>query len=44
MNPDVRAFVANPSNHAYIELAMKFADLGTEKLRNIAEGILEITL
>jgi transcriptional regulator with XRE-family HTH domain len=43
MEPTVREFVANPANHSYIELAMKFADMEVDKLRNIAETILEIT-
>ncbi|MFP4322443.1 MAG: helix-turn-helix domain-containing protein [Anaerolineales bacterium] len=44
MDPQVRQFVANPSSHAYIELAMKLAEMDTNKLRNIAENLLEITL
>jgi transcriptional regulator with XRE-family HTH domain len=43
MEPTVREFVANPANHSYIELAMKFADMDVDKLRTIAETILEIT-
>lgn len=43
MDPEVRQFVAKPSNHRYIELAMRFADMEIDKLRQIAESILEIT-
>ncbi len=44
MDPHVRQFVANPSSHPYIELAMKLAEMDTSKLRDIAENLLEITL
>jgi transcriptional regulator with XRE-family HTH domain len=44
MNPEVREFVAAPANHAYIELAMKLAQMDTRKLREIAEMMLDITL
>lgn len=44
MPPDLRDFIANPSSHSYIELAMKLAAMDTAKLRTIAENILEITL
>lgn len=43
MDPEVRHFIAKPSNHRYIELAMKLADMEINKLRQIAESILEIT-
>jgi transcriptional regulator with XRE-family HTH domain len=44
MNPEVREFIAAPANHAYLELAMKLAQMDTQKLRGIAEMMLEITL
>lgn len=44
MPPEVRQFITKPSNHRYIELAIKLANMDTEKLRDIAEMILEITL
>ncbi|KAB2904332.1 MAG: transcriptional regulator [Anaerolineae bacterium] len=44
MPPEVRQFIAKPSNHRYIELAIKLAKMDTEKLRELAESILEITL
>ncbi len=37
-------FIAKPVNIPYIELAMRLSDMSAEKLRAIAEGILEITL
>jgi len=43
MEPELREFIANPSSHPYIALAMRLAALKTEKLRDIAEHILEIT-
>jgi transcriptional regulator with XRE-family HTH domain len=44
MEPELREFVSTPANHAYLELAMKFARMDTRKLREIAEMLLEITL
>lgn len=43
MPAEVRQFVSKPANIPYIDLAMKLEKLGTEKLRGIAESILEIT-
>ena len=43
MDPETRQFLTKPSNHRYIELAMKLANMGSDKLREIAESILEIT-
>lgn len=41
--PQVREFVLKPINRSYIEIAMKLADLPAGRLREIAEGLLEIT-
>lgn len=41
--PSLQEFVAKPINRPYIELAMRLNDLSVEKLRAIAEGLLEIT-
>ena len=41
--PEVRAFVSKPVNLPYLELAMRLSDLSAEKLRGVAEGLLEIT-
>ncbi|MEN4100466.1 MAG: helix-turn-helix transcriptional regulator, partial [Anaerolineaceae bacterium] len=43
MPPHLKAFVLKPVNRPYIELAMRLNDLSVEKLRSIAEGLLEIT-
>jgi len=40
---DVREFISKPINQPYLELALRLSDLNVEKLRGIAEGILEIT-
>jgi transcriptional regulator with XRE-family HTH domain len=44
MAPDVRDFVTQPVNEPYLRLAMRMSQLSAERLRNIAEGLLEITL
>lgn len=40
---EIRAFVIKPINQSYLELAMKLSLMTAERLRSIAEGILEIT-
>jgi transcriptional regulator with XRE-family HTH domain len=42
--PDMQSFVCQPVNRPYLELAMKLSDLSREKLRAVAEGLLDITL
>ncbi|MGC8856256.1 MAG: helix-turn-helix domain-containing protein [Anaerolineae bacterium] len=42
--PELQDFVCQPVNRPYLELAMKLSALSTEKLRSVAEGILDITL
>lgn len=44
MSPDVREFVSVPKHEAYIRLAMTLANLPTDDLRKLAEGLLDITL
>jgi transcriptional regulator with XRE-family HTH domain len=44
MSPELRAFISNPANHSYLELARRLAAMDTQKLRHIAELMLEITL
>lgn len=39
-----QAFILQPSNQPYIQIAMHLSQLPAEKLRAIAEGLLEITL
>jgi len=40
---EVQDFVCKPVNRPYLELAMRLSDLSVEKLRAVAEGLLEIT-
>lgn len=39
----LQAFVTDPINVKYLELAVKLSEMPTTKLRSIAEGLLEIT-
>ena len=41
--PELREFVTKPVNRPYIELAKRLSELNVEKLRTIAETLLEIT-
>ncbi len=41
--PELQAFIGKPINKPYLELAKRMSEMSTEKLRVIAEGILEIT-
>lgn len=41
--PEVQQFVCKPVNRPYLELAMRLSDLSAEKLRAVAEVLLEIT-
>ncbi len=41
---EIQAFVSQPVNRPYLELAMKISSMSTEKLRSVAEGLLDITL
>ena len=41
--PEVQQFVCKPVNLPYLELAMRLSDLSAEKLRAVAEVLLEIT-
>jgi len=40
---DLRQFVGQPVNRPYLELAMKLSDMSKDKLRSVAENILDIT-
>jgi transcriptional regulator with XRE-family HTH domain len=44
MPDDMREFITTPANHAYIRLAMILSGMPTESLRQLAEGLLDITL
>lgn len=41
--PEIQTFVTKPVNRPYLELAMRLSDLSAEKLRAVAEVLLEIT-
>ena len=41
--PELQDFVRQPVNRPYLELAQKLSDFSAEKLRTVAEGILDIT-
>jgi transcriptional regulator with XRE-family HTH domain len=41
---ELKEFVSKPINRPFIELAMRLSDMPVKQLREIAEGILEITL
>jgi transcriptional regulator with XRE-family HTH domain len=43
LTPDLQNFVCKPVNRPYLELAMKLSGMSTEKLRSVAEDLLEIT-
>ncbi len=40
---ELRSFVAQPVNQPYLELARKLSEMSTDKLRSLAEDILDIT-
>ncbi len=41
--PELQAFVSKPVNRPFLELAMKLSELPVDKLRTLAETLLEIT-
>jgi transcriptional regulator with XRE-family HTH domain len=41
---ELQAFVCQPVNRPFLELAMKLSSMSTDKLRSVAEGLLDITL
>jgi transcriptional regulator with XRE-family HTH domain len=43
LSVELRAFIDNPSNLPYLELARRLSTMDAVKLRSIAEGLLEIT-
>jgi hypothetical protein len=44
MPTELREFVALPVNRPYLELAMKLSTMSRDKLRSVAEDLLDITL
>ena len=43
LSPELQNFVSKPINRPYLELAMKLSGMSTDKLRSVAEDLLEIT-
>ncbi len=43
LSPDMQSFVCKSVNRPYLELAMRLSELNVDKLRSVAEGLLEIT-
>lgn len=41
--PELQSFVTKPVNRPYLELAMKLSGMSTNKLRSVAEDLLDIT-
>ena len=41
--PDIQQFICKPVNRPYLELAMRLSELSADKLRAVAEVLLEIT-
>ena len=44
LSPEIRAFVCTPVNHPYLDLARNLSQLSTDRLRAVAEALLDITL
>jgi transcriptional regulator with XRE-family HTH domain len=42
--PDLQDFISKPVNRPYLELAKRLSEMPVDKLRAVAEGLLEITL
>lgn len=43
LSPEIQQFVLEPINLSYVHIAMRLSDLDVKRLRNIAEGLLDIT-
>jgi transcriptional regulator with XRE-family HTH domain len=44
LTPEMRTFVSKPVNRPYLDLAQRLSEMSVDKLRAVAEGLLEITL
>jgi transcriptional regulator with XRE-family HTH domain len=44
MPMELQSFVSKPINRPYLELAQRLSEMSVDKLRGVAEGLLEITL
>lgn len=43
MPPELQEFVSKPINRPYLELAIRLSEMSVDRLRAVAEGLLEIT-
>ena len=43
LTPDIQTFVTRPVNRPYLDLAIRLSEMSVDKLRAVAEGLLEIT-
>lgn len=41
--PDIQTFITKPVNRPYLDLAIRLSEMSVDKLRAVAEGLLEIT-
>ena len=44
LSPELQAFIGKPINQPYLEIAVRLSEMSVDKLRAVAEGLLEITL
>jgi transcriptional regulator with XRE-family HTH domain len=44
LTPELQDFLSKPINRPYLELAQRLSEMNVDKLRAVAEGLLEITL
>jgi len=44
LSPEMRSFVCSPVNQPYLELARNLSQLSADRLRAVAEALLDITL
>jgi hypothetical protein len=43
LSVELQNFVSKPVNRPYLDLAMKLSEMSTDKLRSVAENLLDIT-
>lgn len=44
LTPELQDFISRPINRPYLEIAQRLSEMSVDKLRTVAEGLLEITL
>jgi transcriptional regulator with XRE-family HTH domain len=44
LSPELQDFISKPINRPYLEISQRLSEMSVEKLRAVAEGLLEITL